>query len=609
MKSLAAWLWCGVVLLGGCAPWDLLGVSSTLPEELQPEQSEATLVGDLAVPFGMFPVKVEAVGLVAGLRGTGSDPHPSPQRAALLGEMQTRGVPHPNRVLQSTDTALVLVRGVLRPGIQKGDRFDLEVRIPSRSETTSLRGGHLLETRLHELAVLNNQIREGTLLALAQGPVMVDPAADAKRDRVLQCRGRVLGGGVALKSRPLGLVLKSAHQDVRTSSRVENALNKRFHTVRKGIKLGVAKAKTDKYIELTVHPRYKDNIPRYVRVVRAVAMRESASERMQRVVRLTHRLLDPATAAEAAVQLEAIGSQGAEALLKGIASDNAEVRFCSAEALAYLDRREAAKPLGEAALRQPAFRVFALTALSAMDHYAAYEQLQKLLAVSSAETRYGAFRALWAMNPNDPLVLGEKLGGQFSYHVLDTAGPPMIHVTRSRRPEIVLFGQDQRLLAPLSVNAGNQVMVTGTPEGKISVAKFSVEQSDQKRLVSTKVDEVIRAIVELGGTYPDVVQALQEAKAAGALPSRFQVDALPKAGRTYDRVADDPRRQQHGERADDHAGTAIPDLFLHRGGPSATSRQETSSKSDEGRSGRPDPPGSPNPLKGFFARMTGRESN
>ena len=31
------------------------------------------------------------------------------------------------------------------------------------------------------------------------------------------------------------------------------------------------------------------------------------------------------------------------------------------------------------------------------------------------------------------------------------------------------------------------------------------------------MDDVIRAVVELGGTYPDVVQALQEAKNSGAL--------------------------------------------------------------------------------------------
>ena len=63
-----------------------------------------------------------------------------------------------------------------------------------------------------------------------------------------------------------------------------------------------------------------------------------------------------------------------------------------------------------------------------------------MLSVASAETRYGAFRARWAMNPRDPLVKGEALGGQFSYHTLNLGGPEMIHVTRSLRPEIVLFG-------------------------------------------------------------------------------------------------------------------------------------------------------------------------
>ena len=48
-----------------------------------------------------------------------------------------------------------------------------------------------------------------------------------------------------------------------------------------------------------------------------------------------------------------------------------------------------------------------------------------------------------------------------------------------------------------------------------------------------KVDDVIRAIVELGGTYPDVVQALQQAKSSHALASRFEVDALPDGDRAY----------------------------------------------------------------------------
>ena len=232
------------------------------------------------------------------------------------------------------------------------------------------------------------------------------------------------------------------------------------------------------------------------------------------------------------------------------------MRFYAAEALAFLDRREAAEPLGQIARDQPAFRVFALTALSTMQDYAAYEQLRDLLSAPSAETRYGAFRALWAMNAKDPLVKGESLGGQFNYHVLDVAGPPMIHVTRSRLPEIVVFGPGQQFLTPLALNAGNEIMVTSSGGNEIAVSKFSVQDGDQKRTVSTRVDDVIRAIVELGGTYPDVVQALQEAKAAECSPPGFEVDALPEAGRTYDRVAEDePGDAKNAKEKDQEEGS------------------------------------------------------
>ncbi len=168
--------------------------------------------------------------------------------------------------------------------------------------------------------------------------------------------------------------------------------------------------------------------------------------------------------------------------------------------------------MARAAREEPAFRAYALAALSSMDDMAAHDELMNLLEVPSSETRYGAFRALWAMNSNDPLIRGENLGGQFGYHVLNTSGPPMIHVTRSFRPEVVVFGHEQTLEAPFVLEAGKSILVKATSGDKVTVSKFVVGQPDQKRVVTTKVDEIIRAIVELGGTYPDVVQALQQAK-------------------------------------------------------------------------------------------------
>ena len=65
--------------------------------------------------------------------------------------MQIRGIANPDTVLASGDVSLVMVEAYLRPGIQKGDHFDIELRVPSQSDTTSLRGGYLLETRLAEM--------------------------------------------------------------------------------------------------------------------------------------------------------------------------------------------------------------------------------------------------------------------------------------------------------------------------------------------------------------------------------------------------------------------------------------------------------------------------
>ncbi|MHB1034646.1 MAG: flagellar basal body P-ring protein FlgI [Pirellulales bacterium] len=595
----------GLALLGGCS-LNNAAVRSQSPEDADAAGSKTRLVGDVAVPDGMSPMRVESVALVTGLLDTGSDPAPSPQRAVLLGELQKRGVQNPNQLLASPTTALVLVQGFLRPGIQKGDRFDVELRIPERDETSSLRGGWLMETRLRVFAVgeLDGRIHDGKPLALAEGPILVDPSADEK-DRVALCRGRVLGGGVALDSRPLRLILKPDQQSVFVSAQIGTALDKRFNTFSRGLKRGVATPKTDRYVDLVVHPRYKDNIERYMLVVAAVPLRETAPERASRLAVLERQLFDPLTSASAALRLEAIGKEGIDTLRKGLQATDPEVRFYSAEALAYLDDVEAAKPLAESAQKEPAFRAFALAALSAMDdkgRVAAYEALRNLLDVQSAETRYGAFRALWAMNSSDRLIRGETLKDQFSYHLLKTSGPPMIHVTRSYRPEIVLFGADQRFRTPLALQAGNHIAVNGTSGDTVTVSKFVPGEPDQKRQISTKVDDVIRTIVELGGTYPDVVQVLQQAKTTQSLASRFEVDAVPQVGRTYARGGVEGAQEE--EKSEFVAANPAPDLFAD---PSAKAKKRPKPAASAKEADEPEK--KPGAIKSFFNKVTGRAAS
>ncbi len=539
-----------------------------------PPMPEVKLVSEYTHPYGMNYVKVEAISLVTGLAGTGSDPPPTPQRAALLDEMKRRNVENPNEVLASPNTSMVLVRAFLRPGIQAGDRFDVEVRAPSRSDTTSLRNGWMLPTRLTEMAVLGEQIRQGHALGTAEGAVLVDPSTDSDKDLAYALRGRILGGGVALKSRPLGLAISPQHKSIRVSQEMANSINHRFYAVDNGRKRGVATPKTDGFIDLLIHPRYKDNVGRYMQVLRNIAIDESPVALQTRLLFLEQQLTDPLTAATAAIRLEAIGDDQAKGILKqGLASEDPEVRFYSAEALAYLDETSAANTLAEIARNEPAFRVNAFAALSAMDDVMAFDALRSLLEAKSAETRYGAFRALWAMNEHDPFVRGENLGDQFHYHLLDVPGPEMVHVTRSSRPEVVLFGIHQQFKLPLVLEAGQHLLVNGLSGGQITVSRFTVGSEPEKRIVSTRVDEVVRAIVELGGTYPDVVQALQQAKQDGALLGRFEVDSLPEQGRRYDRQsanspdndADNPNPSESSPPEEEQApldvATPAPDLF------------------------------------------------
>ncbi|MEX0939436.1 MAG: flagellar basal body P-ring protein FlgI [Pirellulales bacterium] len=551
-----------------------LGCSGPVIRPQSPETQDLSdtgvmLLGEMTGSYGTDYVQVEAVSMVTGLEGTGGDPGPSPQRASLLGEMQRRHVAEPTKLLASRDTSLVVVRGWMRPGIQKGDRFDVEVRTASRSETSSLRNGWLMPTRMTQLAVLGNNIRKGHLLASAVGPVLVDPAAAGEDDRALLTQGRVLGGGEALESRSLGLIMDSQYAKLPVSQQIGRAINARFFTYIQGQKRGVATPKTEQFVEIVLHPRYKENVARYMRVVANMPYKETPLQHQSRLDLLAQQLLDPVTTATAALRLEAIGSEAVPILKQGIEAKDPEVRFYSAEALAYLDETDAVEPLARAARDEPAFRVYALAALSSMQDAIAYDTLCTLLDSSSAETRYGAFRALCAMDHYEGITRGENLGGQFSYHMLDVGGPPMIHVTRSHRPEIVMFGMEQVLRPPLVLDAGKYIMVNSSvSDSQVTVSRFAPGQPDQKRIVSNQVDEVIRAIVELGGTYPDVVQALQQAHAAGSLSGRFRVDALPATGREVDRELSGPPQPSRSF----EVANPLPEMFQRKDSDGAGNR-------------------------------------
>jgi len=303
----------------GCAGSAIRSQSPEI-EALAKLEASTRFVGDYCLAWGLGTKRIERAALVTGLANTGCDPPPGPQRATLLSDMQARGVIEPNRLLAAPSTALVWVHGFLPPGVRKGDRFDVVIEVPPDHDTTSLAGGWLMETRLAEMAIIGNSLRDGHELGIAVGPVLVDPVSEGTRDSKSKLRARVPGGGVSLTDREIGLAIAPEHRSFAMSKRLGDWINRRFHAVIRGAKRGVATPKTDRYIALEVPEVYRHNLPRYLRVVQSVAVIEPTEGRHARLQLLAahEREISVHAPQRAKRAVAGLGAAGGEQGLEGV---------------------------------------------------------------------------------------------------------------------------------------------------------------------------------------------------------------------------------------------------------------------------------------------------
>ena len=449
---------------------------------------------------------------------------------------------NPNQFLSLPSTALVMVRATVMPLVSKGEHFDVQIRLPNGSEATSLKGGWLMEMYLSEQAIVPGRgLLKGHVYAKAEGPVLISTGIGDKASLAgLLRRGRVLGGAVSMKDRDMALLLRNDYQSVRTSGIVARRIGHRFYEYNgSGIRKSLAEGVTDKKIRLKLHSKYKDNFPRYLQVIRNIAYRETERAQYVRMQKLKQRLHSPETSERAALKLEAIGKPAIPILKSGLKNPKIEVQFHSAVALAYIGKSDGLDVLAKAAREEPAFRVFAFAAMAVVDDARSHLLLRDLMNEKSSEVRYGAFRAATSLDSQDISVRGENINNEFLFHVLETDGEPMIHLTSSRKAELVLFGADQRFRLPMTVRAGNHILVTAAPGSKsITVSRYEVGR-DRRETVSANVSDVVHKVVELGASYPDIVHMLLQANRQHNIPGRLELDALPQSGRVYYRPSDD----------------------------------------------------------------------
>ena len=505
--------------------------------------ADVKTVGDVTSVYGTHAVQLYGVGIVRGLAGTGSDPKPGPARRAALRYLKERGVKNAHDFLASPETAVVLVRAVLMPGVQRGQEIDVDVELDPTDDATSLRGGELLPCDLREYADAHqlrgnrgpHQALAGRVLARAQGKLIVSLSEPGSEQQFRQAR--IWSGARSRIDRNFGLILKSERdrvQGAKLAKLIADRINARFFGPMRGSMRGMAEAKNHTLVTLRIPKRYRYNWPRYLRVVRQIPLRTSAIERSGYLFRLGDDLLDPAKTVVAALKLEALGRESIEPLQQGLHHENPLVRFCAAESLAYLGDPAGAETLAALCDEEPKFRAFALTALASLGQTAAQVQLRMLLASPSAETRVGAFRALYAIDPSDPAIAGVTLASGYHVHRAAPTSTPLVHISASRRPEIVLFGEEPSLLPPFAFQLGSEFVVTAAPDDDSCHISRITTDGTVRESCSLQVSDVLAKLGEMEATYTEAVELLVQASRGKNLACPVEVDALPQAPTVYE---------------------------------------------------------------------------
>jgi hypothetical protein len=555
-----------VSCLAGCSQAQTRGQAADDPDPMaDPDIKSVKTIAEVGAFTPAEPLQVSGVGLVIHLDGSGGG-NPAGQYKQMLEEqLLKQGVKNVKELLSSPDYAMVLVTARIPYGVRRGDPIDVEVMLPPQSKATSLRGGYLVDCPLKNYENAQNLTSKptsaglipGHLLAKAHGPLLVGFGEGNEEMRLR--RGRIWQGGQSQIDLPMFLYLNNDQQFAAVANTVANRINvafpddtqkralveraKRLHVLdevdrkinEKFAMGGISKDETahavsKDVIQVRVPYPYRLDPDRYLHVLCKIPLNMTAEQGSKYRNRLHQLLLDPKETVAAALRLEALGTESVPALKKGLLSDSALVRFASASALAYLGSTSGIDELARLAERYDSLRGQCLTALAGFDESMAATRLSEMMVSPKPQLRYGAFRALLALNESNPDIRGDMLNDAFWLHRVALDSPAMVHISTSRRAEIVLFGQPATLIAPFRIKAGEFTVTAAEGDNRCTVSRFQVDagRMDQK-LCSMRIEDVLRILANLGGQYPDAVEFLRQVERNRCLTCAVQVDALPGA--------------------------------------------------------------------------------
>ena len=148
---------------------------------------------------------MEGYGLVGNLNGTGSAECPPNIRTYLRQYILTQ-LPEQNvdveKLISSSDTAIVQLEGVIPEEALKNQDFDVKVIALQGTQTTSLEDGWLYRAELKPKGTFGINTK---VIAYAEGPVFIDKIGiSSPTTRV----GYILAGGKVLEEQKINIVLR-----------------------------------------------------------------------------------------------------------------------------------------------------------------------------------------------------------------------------------------------------------------------------------------------------------------------------------------------------------------------------------------------------------------
>lgn len=488
--------------------------------------------------FGAIPVK--GYGLVGNLNGTGSSECPPELRQLLIKYItqQSTGITsvNPNSVINSMDTAIVEVYGVIPAIALKGQAFDVKVAALPYTQTTSLDGGRLFSAELKPLGRVKRFNQYAKTIAYASGPIYIDKTGEIPNDG--KVAGHVLNGGVALNEAKVKMSLNKPN--FFTASTIRNRINERFGR-------DIARASSPSEIEISIPDNMRHRREKFLSMITVLYIADDAKSQSQMIDSLIDGLVNSDDKIINELSLDAIGKPVIRKLSGLVNSNDEKVRFHASRCLLDIGSDKGLNVLrGFAQDKSSPYYLDAINAIgTSAKRNDAIPLLTRILGGDDFDAKYLAYDQL--RKRGDISVTHTLVAENFMIDNVVCPGKKVIYATRSGYPKIILFGSPIYCNKDIFVESDDGKIIINAMAGEKYISVMRKHPTEPRLIgptISTfSVTDLVKTLSEtpaksdeyrkrsgLSIPYADTIAILKKLCDNGSIDATFEMGAMTDAG-------------------------------------------------------------------------------